>query len=420
MINPADNILYDREQRMQYITRLQTVGKTVVVLKANIPGQDKRIKEANVLLGLISAVLPFTEIASVHRLDGTDGPCVIYVLNDPDAKKIKQQSMQIEDETPLGRFIDLDVYGFDRSANNRKDLRKCYLCNQPAFVCSRNHTHSVAELLQFIRNSVRQQIKILCQSIISDAIDDELKLNPKFGLVTPIDAGSHPDMDFHLMIKAKAAIINPLTLMFLEGYDATDYTDLFLRVRKIGYDAEETMMKATNNINAYKGLIFSLGLVVTACGYVIGHALSFSTIFDSVRIMTANIMDELTMEKGSFGLEAWKRYGFGGARQEAFLGFPTVQKALPQLKDFSQESLTMVLIKIISNCEDTVLLKRCGSLENYHIAKRKLASITRYDEQTICEVTDWCITRKISFGGSADLLVVTCFLKRIQKVYRFA
>ena len=417
----ADNILADREKRRHFVSQVITVGKTVVVLKANIPGPEKNIQEVKVMLNLVRATLPFTDIEAIHFLNGADGEAIVYVLNDSDTSKIKRQTMQIEEETSLGRLIDLDVYGINQAASqSRHDLRKCFICEQPAFVCSRNHTHSLTELLGFVRKTVRLHLMTICQTTIGNAIDDELKLSPKFGLVTPFDSGSHCDMNYQLMIKAKEAIIQPLTAMFFTGYDANGYDKLFTRVRQIGYEAEQMMMRATNNVNAYKGLIFSLGLAITAAGYAIGHNLSFSSIFDSVRIMTEKIMDEFSSENGSFGLEAWKRYGFGGARQEAFLGLPSVQMALPILTDFSSKNLMMTLIAIINKCEDTVLLKRCGSLENYHIAKRKIASIYEYDELVIDNITEWCKQRKISFGGAADLLVVTCFLKRLQNIYIFA
>ena len=46
------------------------------------------------------------------------------------------------------------------------------------------------------------------------------------------------------------------------------------------------MFKATNNINAYKGLIFDLGLIVSALGYKLSHLNQCIDIFEIIKQMT--------------------------------------------------------------------------------------------------------------------------------------
>ena len=93
---------------------------------------------------------------------------------------------------------------------------------------------------------------------------------------------------------------------------------------------------------------------------------------------------------------------------------PSVRKALETLNDFSRETLLMTLIGLIRDVEDTVLLKRAESLDRYLYYRKLIGSITNFDEERIKEITRECIENNLSFGGSADLLIVTIFLKKVE------
>ena len=73
----------------------------------------------------------------------------------------------------------------------------------------------------------------------------------------------------------------------------------------------------------------------------------------------------------------------------------------------------MALIEIIRGLEDTVLLKRSGSLEKYNYYKNLVGSIDNYDITKIEEITEECINENISFGGSADILAISIFIKKM-------
>jgi triphosphoribosyl-dephospho-CoA synthetase len=89
-------------------------------------------------------------------------------------------------------------------------------------------------------------------------------------------------------------------------------------------------------------------------------------------------------------------------------------KLLETLNDFSRETLLMTLIGLIRDVEDTVLLKRAESLDRYLYYRKLIGSITNFDEERIKEITRECIENNLSFGGSADLLIVTIFLKKVE------
>ena len=58
--------------------------------------------------------------------------------------------VSLEDQDRIGRLFDIDVLRPDACKVSREDLgfspRTCLLCGQPAHVCSRSRSHSVAEL----------------------------------------------------------------------------------------------------------------------------------------------------------------------------------------------------------------------------------------------------------------------------------
>ena len=79
----------------------------------------------------------------------------------------------------------------------------------------------------------------------------------------------------------------------------------------------------------------------------------------------------------------------------------------------------MTLIRLIERVDDTVLLKRAGSLEKYNFYRQKIGQIKSYNEKQIKELTDECIEEGLSFGGSADLLITAIFIKKVEGCFKF-
>jgi holo-ACP synthase len=73
---------------------------------------------------------------------------------DSDAVSIKAAMVDIEETHDFGRLFDLDVtdltgVNLDRKSLNQKP-RKCYLCNEDAYVCARSKAHQTDELIDFL------------------------------------------------------------------------------------------------------------------------------------------------------------------------------------------------------------------------------------------------------------------------------
>ena len=262
---------------------------------------------------------------------------------------------------------------------------------------------------------LKKNIYKLCD----EAIMAELNLHPKFGLVTPLTNGSHKDMNYNLMIKAKEAIVPYFIKMFEETYNSNkSIKEIFENVRNIGIEAEQAMFLKTNGINAYKGLIFALGLVVTSVAIKLSNIKSNKTIFDCIKQMTLGITKELENGSDTYGKIAFKKYEFRGARYEAENGFPSVINVLNNYDLNNDFSKLKALCYLITNIEDTVLLKRCKSIEKYNEVINKFKNLNFTNEE-INSLNDYCINNNLSFGGAADLLIVSVFIKEFENIFNY-
>ena len=169
------------------------------------------------------------------------------------------------------------------------------------------------------------------------------------------------------------------------------------------------MLLATNHVNAYKGLIFNLGILVCALGLKLKSNTDLN-IFEYVEILTKGISKELKEGSDTFGKMAYQKYKILGARGEAESGFIHLQDCM-RIYDFDAD-LKDALIYLIINIEDTTLLKRCGSIDKYNFIKNEFK-----ENKDLNYLNDLCLKENLSFGGAADLLIVGCFLEEINKLF---
>jgi len=410
-----DKILISRENRFAKMQKLKAAYNAVITVKSNIPGDNKKLNIAYFLVKRYFKLIPKELYDFFEFYDDFGGPYYLLGSNN-NPKHIKKELILIEENTKLGRFIDLDVYD-GLKILSRGFMRKCYICDNPAFVCNRENNHSLDELLDFVKNKIKMVLVKETKNLIDKSILTELNLHPKFGLVTPYTNGSHSDMNYSLMINAKDAILPYLVKMFEVGFCEIKIDSIFYKIRQIGLEAEEAMLNKTNNINAYKGLIFNMGLMVAAYGHVLYYNGSLDNIFDEVKEISKPVIKDFNTDINSFGLKAFKDFNIKGIRGEALNGFGSVKKALPYLKDLSDSSLIKTLIFIISEIEDTVLLKRAKTYEFYLEIKKIFKQHLISNEEAILSLNEFCLNNNLSFGGSADLLVLTVFIKLIENQF---
>jgi len=418
MANP-DDILKAREARKGAIDRLAKNGGPVVSVRANVPGLEKTTKIARYVVGRFAARIA-PDAKETLWIDDADGLTFLARYAAIDAGTLKAHAVQMEESSPLGRLADIDVYTPEGKALTRGTLRPCLLCNEYAAVCAREGRHTVDQLLKEMERIAREDALQFSAGLIDGAIRAELDLEPKFGLVTKSSRGSHEDMDYALMKQAKNAIVPHLAAMFTLALDDDRPAELFARARKEGLEAERAMFVVTGGVNAYKGLIFSMGLAATAAGKAVFGGAPHEMIYEYVSRMAEPLVGELDRkEVGTFGKKAWAENRIGGARLEAARGFPSVRIAAQLVGNCTRVELHRALCALIGVVEDTTLLKRAASRTRYEEIRMKFARIDDFGREKMALLTAECIAEGLSFGGSADLLATSVFLKRIQAQFHF-
>ena len=268
-------------------------------------------------------------------------------------------------------------------------------------------------------------------SIAVEAILHEAAATPKPGLVDRNNSGAHRDMDFFTFISS-ASVLHPYFLRMAEAgssFNQSDLTLLLQELRPIGIEAEKAMFSVTKGINTHKGLIFSLGILVSATSYLKtrNEPCLSKTICNLVSDMCRGIVEKELVNGNpgtTTGEKLYKAKGVSGIRGEAEEGFPSViYTGLPALNSSTGEwnsRLVHTLLHLMSKVEDSNILGRHNQ-ETLKIVQKQTREVLIADnpadngEIEILKQMDLnFIEQNISPGGSADLLAVTIFLFKIE------
>lgn len=268
----------------------------------------------------------------------------------------------------------------------------------------------------------------------------EVSVNPKPGLVDPVSAGAHPDMNVFMFIDSATSLLTYFEQCAEAGtvaaQEETIGPELFQKIRPFGVAAEEAMFTATGGINTHKGAIFSLGVIVAASAAQMSVDSNYSTgsIIAITKQMLAGLVSkdfERLQQKDDASLTAGERqflkYGKTGIRGEAEAGFPTViDIALPALRASEgslMQRLLDTLMHIAGNTDDSNLIKRAGTPT---ITEWMHTQATRYFElggsktaagrEYLNSLDDTFTKRHLSLGGSADLLILTIYFGLLEEI----
>lgn len=417
-MNNANRILQSREERNRRVIK-RAASCDVITVKANVPGQDKRIAESFLVVRRFTQILLNHFGGRAEIFDGDDGMyAIVYGFEGIS----KDGLVKIETENPTGRFADLDFYPKGAiSSVSRGHMRRCFICERPAFVCAKEGTHGIDELTGILKNEVRKYFSAHLGQLIKDSLMTELNLEDKFGLVSPVSQGSHKDLGYAMMARAQDAVIPGLIQMFWQGFDDSGIT--LDRLRPSGLAAEAEMLKVTGGANAYKGMIFVLGVLLASTGRLLASGSGYyGGISVNVRKICKGVTDELRDGRadGTYGAYAFKKYGVTGVRGHAERGFDVVDKAAGLIDgEYSDNSLLKALCFITGRIDDTVLMKRSGSADRYHYFKQSIASLDPTDKQKLKILNEECLNANVSIGGAADVLVAGVMLKKIRSSLYF-
>lgn len=160
-----DELLAARDNRRQ--TQLALIGenpdKTLVVLTVNIPGPEKRTDDSLVVGHEGVRVLKEAYQPEKVIVRDLDTGFEAYLLAGIGKQEAKRLAIRIETEHPLGRLMDIDVFGEDGTPVSRvgfgHDVRKCLICGNDARICMRSFSHSQSELQDKIHSIVNGYVQ---------------------------------------------------------------------------------------------------------------------------------------------------------------------------------------------------------------------------------------------------------------------
>jgi triphosphoribosyl-dephospho-CoA synthase len=266
----------------------------------------------------------------------------------------------------------------------------------------------------------RQLARLAVQALV-----DEAELTPKPALVDLRGSGAHRDLSLSLLIRSAQTLEPHFLLMAGAAYRRASDISLRECLGILGREAERAMMNATGGVNAHRGAIWALGLLVAAASQ---DADMRAEVICRRAALIAALPDSGATPHPTNGARVAERYGAGGARFEAQSGFPHLLNAgLPALLQCRMRGLGEsharldALLAIMTTLEDTCLLHR-GGREALAVAQTGAAHVlakggssTADGQEALQHLNESLMTLWSSPGGSADVLAATLFVDRIAK-----
>lgn len=239
----------------------------------------------------------------------------------------------------------------------------------------------------------------------------EAALYPKPGLVSPVDSGSHNDMDYGLLCASARSLHPDFCRMAVAGGEGRGFREALV---PLGLAAEERMLAVTNGINTHRGAIFALGLLAAAAG----SAGSARLVRDALRDRWAGELEE---HRGLRPENA------DGARWEAAAAYPSVfDKAWPGFCDLRdrvplQAAATQSFFVLLACMKDTNLIRR-GGVSGASFAREQAEGFLKRGgvlrsgwKEDAVELHREFVRRNLSPGGAADLLAAVLFLHALER-----
>ena len=294
--------------------------------------------------------------------------------------------------------------------------------------------------MSMVRDSSIDDQAINIASLAVQAILYEAACNPSPGLVSKVSNGAHSDMDYFTFLDSATVLITPLIHCAEAGLSADSPKEIFKQIRQIGQVGEQQMFRKTAGVNTHKGTLFLMGICCAAGGKALHLGAHFSSLQSIIQDMTQGLVErELSSRVSELentpdsaltnGERLFYHHKVEGIRGEAQRGLPTVfnfslgfYKANQGLSQNNR--LVQTLIAIMQFCEDTNILHRHSleTLKEVQETAKQILSIggvtTVQGLKAIGKMNEDFSNRKISPGGSADLLGVTVFLHLLEEYMR--
>jgi triphosphoribosyl-dephospho-CoA synthase len=257
------------------------------------------------------------------------------------------------------------------------------------------------------------------------ALYHELTLEPKPGLVTLSDSGSHRDMNAQTFMRSLFALRGYFVAIAELGRQQAGFAAL----ERCGIQAEAQMLAATGGINTHRGAIFMLGLLCAAAGALSGQGVQATPARLRAALrqhwgnaLTARVQRTPTLPGGI----AAQRHGLRSASQEAAMGFPALfETAMPALASALARGLRPeqarldTLFHVVAVLDDSNLAHR-GGLEGLRHAQQSArdflatgGSAGANGLEAARAIGRDFVDRNLSPGGAADTLAAACWMVQL-------
>ncbi|MCM1319066.1 MAG: citrate lyase holo-[acyl-carrier protein] synthase [Muribaculaceae bacterium] len=157
-----EDMLAARDERQAGQRRIlaKWPGKVLILMTIVAPGVEKRNHNTQVVAAAGAKALAAALAGHVDEWFERDLPTgyELWMIVDIDPRQAKRITVDIEEQHPLGRFMDIDVIGQDLMPLQRQSIgapaRRCLICGENARLCMRRGTHSYSDLIKKITDTV--------------------------------------------------------------------------------------------------------------------------------------------------------------------------------------------------------------------------------------------------------------------------
>lgn len=293
------------------------------------------------------------------------------------------------------------------------EIPRCRIDNSPASPVScatrvRESLHS-GDTTDALRIATPATKPYLLAKAAVQAMQDELDLTPKPGLVDRTNAGAHHDMDYDLMNRSLHVLEAPLKEVALLAY-SNHLPDIEL-LRNIGCEGEVLMLRTTGGVNTHKGALFAFGLVTAAASHLLyqGEQIDAAQLQMVIRRLAAGF----EQPNETHGAEVCKQYRVCGALEHARAGYPALfADWLPYWQTHRSEpqAAHKLLLRIMASIDDTNVLHRVGAEVAAQVRRQAADLLNDFSLAKLEELDREYINRNISPGGAADLFALTRYI----------
>lgn len=269
------------------------------------------------------------------------------------------------------------------------------------------------KLLQALELAAPEAAPFIWSKAATAALQAELNLTPKPGLVDCHNSGAHSDMDYSLMQNSIQALELPFRRIAEMAASTSSLPDC-ARLAAIGREGEQQMLQATHGVNTHKGALFALGLTLAASIHL--HSTQQPLNAHLLQKTIAQLAACFPRPADTHGASLHRRYGVPGALDNAQTGYEQLfSQWLPFWKQHqnSPDALHRLLLYIMSTLDDTNVLHRVGTQRAAEVKNEARHLLQNFTLNQLEQLDLIYIEQNISPGGAADMLALTLFIAAV-------